>query len=109
MIDPPYATVACLKLWIHKWTAIANGPFHEFFLCCVVLTNHRAQLQTLASDWMRKYIKEKLILQNTLVNMFSSLCKTPTNNSFKGTTQPSYCNISVSSNSNSLTCHMAQV
>lgn len=53
-------------------------------------TNQRAQLQTLASDWMTKYMNEKLILQDTLVKMFPSLCKTPTNNSFKGTTLPSH-------------------
>ena len=36
-------------------------------------TNHRAQLETLASDWMTKYMKEKLFLQNTLVKHYVKL------------------------------------
>jgi len=66
MIDPPPPYSSTFEaLDRYKRTAIENGPFHdELFLCRGFSTNHRTQLETLASDRTKKNIKEKLISPN---------------------------------------------
>jgi len=102
LIDPPYSSTVWLKLWIY----IQMDCYSKWAIPLLISLLQILQPIVEQNSWFWSLKKTALggeyILWNTLITLFPSLCKTPTNNSWKGRKPPSYCNISVSSNSNSL-------